>query len=205
MRFLDLFRAKKPEAPAIVRPLPDFLVIGVQKGGTSWLFDQLRQHPKVWMPPFKELQFFNHEFIPSHRTWTTSHCDKALAKLARKKTKFVGKARKELWKEYIEKISRDPKPSLEWYKDCFSFPTKPGVTRGDISPAYCTIPEEGVAFAKDLLPDARIIMIVRNPHKRLISHVRMKISRSKCDIPRKEVTEEELGLGEYTSGRPRIP
>ena len=30
-------------------------------------------------------------------------------------------------------------------------------------------------------------------------------SRSKCDIPRKEVTEEELGLGEYTSGRPRIP
>ena len=34
---------------------------------------------------------------------------------------------------------------------------------------------------------------------------RVFCSSSKCDIPRKEVTEAELGLGEFSFGRPRIP
>ncbi|MEO5916303.1 MAG: sulfotransferase [Luteolibacter sp.] len=178
MKFFDIFRPKKqePRVARTARQLPDFLVIGVQKGGTSWLWDQLRQHPKIWMPPFKELQFFNHEFIPSHRNFTTNHCDKAIKRLIEKKKTLNNPARKLAWDTYLEKISRNPKPSLEWYKDCFSFPIKPWMIRGDISPAYCTIPEEGVTYVKELLPDAKIIMIVRNPLKRVISHLRMKIS-----------------------------
>jgi hypothetical protein len=29
---------------------PDFIIIGAQKAGTSWLHANLRQHPDVWMP-----------------------------------------------------------------------------------------------------------------------------------------------------------
>ena len=41
------------------RVLPDFLVIGAQKGGTTSLFDDLVQHPSVICPYTKEAQFFN--------------------------------------------------------------------------------------------------------------------------------------------------
>ena len=34
---------------------PDFLCVGAQKGGTSWLYRQLEAHPDFWMPPVKEL------------------------------------------------------------------------------------------------------------------------------------------------------
>ena len=53
--------------------LPKFLCIGAQKAGTSWLYAQLQSHPEVWMPPVKELQFFNHLYVPEHRAWTTWH------------------------------------------------------------------------------------------------------------------------------------
>jgi hypothetical protein len=183
MKFLDFFRTKKQPPAVNTTRLPDFLVIGVQKGGTSWLWDQLRQHPRIWMPPFKELQFFNHEFIPSHHKWTAKHCDRAIARLIEKKSEIQNDARKKTWDTYLEKISRDPKPSLQWYKDCFSYPLKPWILRGDISPAYCTIPEEGVAYVKELLfPKSKIIMIVRDPLHRITSHLRMKISGAKRDV-----------------------
>ncbi len=182
MNLLDLILPGR-NAPSIPeRPLPHFLVIGVQKGGTSWLWDQLRQHPGIWMPPFKELQFFNSEFIPSHRSWTVKHCDRAIEKLVEKKKEIRQSGRKQVWDTYLTAISRDPKPSLEWYQDCFRFPVPPKTLLGDVSPAYCTIPEEGVAYAKELLPDAKIVMIIRNPHKRIISQLRMKMSSAKRDL-----------------------
>jgi len=38
---------------------PDFLCVGAQKGGTSWLYQQLESHPGFWMPPVKELHYFD--------------------------------------------------------------------------------------------------------------------------------------------------
>lgn len=35
------------------------MVIGTQKGGTSWLARMLRQHPDIYVPEAKELHFFN--------------------------------------------------------------------------------------------------------------------------------------------------
>ncbi|MFB6273714.1 MAG: sulfotransferase domain-containing protein [Salinibacter sp.] len=41
-------------------PLPDFLIIGAQKAGTTWLRALLRRHPNVYMPD-REIHFFNKE------------------------------------------------------------------------------------------------------------------------------------------------
>jgi hypothetical protein len=41
-------------------PVPTFLCIGVQKGGTTWLARAVDQHPQVATGRRKELQFFNH-------------------------------------------------------------------------------------------------------------------------------------------------
>ncbi len=38
---------------------PNLIIAGAQKSGTSWLHAKLRQHPDVFMPPLKELNYFN--------------------------------------------------------------------------------------------------------------------------------------------------
>ena len=39
--------------------LPDFLCIGAQRCGTTWSFENLREHPEIFMPQRKELNFFS--------------------------------------------------------------------------------------------------------------------------------------------------
>jgi len=38
--------------------LPDFLIVGAAKSGTTSLHYYLRQHPQIFMPKLKELWFF---------------------------------------------------------------------------------------------------------------------------------------------------
>jgi hypothetical protein len=68
---------------AFMRPLPDFLVIGAQKSGTTALYAYLRWHPAITGPPWKEVSFFDRHYrrgarwyrghFPSRpRTWLSS-------------------------------------------------------------------------------------------------------------------------------------
>jgi hypothetical protein len=57
---------KLPEGvKAYLRPLalkkkfPDFLIIGAQKAGTTWLHRNIQTHPQIWMPKEKELHYFD--------------------------------------------------------------------------------------------------------------------------------------------------
>ena len=41
-------------------PLPTFVLVGVEKAATTWLWEQVRQHPDVYLPPWRsELNFFD--------------------------------------------------------------------------------------------------------------------------------------------------
>lgn len=42
--------------------LPNFLVIGAQKAGTTSLFEYIRTHPDIYLPPDKETAFFYHDY-----------------------------------------------------------------------------------------------------------------------------------------------
>lgn len=42
--------------------LPDFLCIGAQKAGTTWLHANLRCHPELFLPPTKEAHYFDRKF-----------------------------------------------------------------------------------------------------------------------------------------------
>jgi len=44
-----------------MRAKPTFLIIGAQKCGTTWLHQHLGQHPEVFMPAEKELEFFSYQ------------------------------------------------------------------------------------------------------------------------------------------------
>jgi len=41
---------------------PDFICIGAQKAGTTWLYVTLGRPPDIWFPPFKEFHFFDTKF-----------------------------------------------------------------------------------------------------------------------------------------------
>lgn len=45
---------------------PDFVGVGVQKSGSTWLADILGQHPQVWIPQ-KEIHFFDRYFYRGYR------------------------------------------------------------------------------------------------------------------------------------------
>ena len=43
-------------------PLPDFLILGAQKAGTTALYAYLRWHPEITGPSFKEVSFFDRHY-----------------------------------------------------------------------------------------------------------------------------------------------
>jgi hypothetical protein len=45
-------------------PLPNFLIIGAAKAGTTTLYDWLRPHPQIFMPELKEPHFFAYDGQP---------------------------------------------------------------------------------------------------------------------------------------------
>ena len=51
------------DAKQVGSRLPDFLVIGAQKSGTTSLFVLLRKHPNIYLPAQKEVQFFSSEML----------------------------------------------------------------------------------------------------------------------------------------------
>lgn len=49
-------------------PLPNFLIIGAMKAGTTSLYRYLSQHPQIYMSPVKEPRFFAPESHPASQT-----------------------------------------------------------------------------------------------------------------------------------------
>jgi len=51
---------------------PDFLYIGIARAGSTWLFDMLRQHPEIFVPPAKDVYFFD-RYFEKGLDWYFSH------------------------------------------------------------------------------------------------------------------------------------
>ncbi|MBE9067910.1 sulfotransferase [Leptolyngbya cf. ectocarpi LEGE 11479] len=48
--------------PTTAKRTPTFLIIGVQKSGTTSIYNYLKQHPQVYMSPVKETGFFERDW-----------------------------------------------------------------------------------------------------------------------------------------------
>jgi Sulfotransferase family len=60
-----------------VSRLPNFIYIGPDKAGSSWLHDVLIEHPQVFMTPAKDLYFFD-RYYDKGVDWYASHFEKAV-------------------------------------------------------------------------------------------------------------------------------
>ncbi|MDV3347652.1 sulfotransferase [Leptolyngbyaceae cyanobacterium CCMR0082] len=116
------------------RALPDWLIIGAQKGGTSSLFFYLQQHPEIGFAPeiTKEVHYFD---------WHHQHY-------------------------------------LDWYRAHFplkiSYKLSNIRSTGEATPEYLFHPLAPNRISKSL-PDAKFLIILRNPINRAYSHWKMSI------------------------------
>jgi hypothetical protein len=164
--------------------LPDFLCIGAQKSGTSWLYKVLQEHPQIFMPPIKELHFFD-RIGRLRQSMRYRHRELARKFIAKEKTK--GDFADACLIRYLERIVAHDVLSPEWYSETFSWPVADGVRKGDITPSYLELSEPEVAYARELLGPAKLILIVRRPLDRQLSQLRMWAYRQDGDrVPRNE-------------------
>ncbi|MEM9886979.1 MAG: sulfotransferase [Bacteroidota bacterium] len=123
-----------PTQPVLSIPqnlrLPNFVIIGAQKGGTTWLQSVLHKHPQIHIPPApRESHFFNRD------------------------------------------ASR-----FDWYANLFNREDSIGKVLGEKSPNYFDMSEERIQYMHRVLPNAKLIVILREPVARAWSHARMERS-----------------------------
>jgi hypothetical protein len=107
--------------------LPNFLIIGAMKAGTTSLHRYLSAHPDVFMPAYKEIHFFNRD-----SNWERG---------------------------------------ADWYSSHF-IEGNTAHAIGEASPGYTMYPHRPYTAERiaSLLPEVRLIYIVRDPIERMQSH-----------------------------------
>jgi glycosyltransferase involved in cell wall biosynthesis len=178
---------------------PDFLCIGSQKAGTTWLYKNLRKHPEIWLPPVKALRFFNE---PGSYPLALKALGRSLE--ARRWRHLLvktlqrlrdGKLDRQLawYLNYLFRL-RTPRYYLSLFSDAS------GSLSGEVTPAYCRLPEAKVVRVSQLLPKIKILYLARNPIDRMYSHAAMRFGKLGRDLD--QVPLEELADW-LDSGPPR--
>ncbi len=120
--------------------LPTFLIVGVQKAGTTSIYNYLQEHPQVYMSPVKETNFLE-------KDWQT------LAKDKQNKNGII---------------------TLEDYSRLFAG-VKDEIAIGEASPNYLFHYQSSVPRIQKYVPDAQLIIVLRNPIERAYSDYLMHI------------------------------
>jgi hypothetical protein len=130
--------------------LPNLIIIGAGKAGTTSLHYYLDQHPDIYMSYPKEPYFF-------HR---------------------------EKWRE-----------QLGWYESLFP---EPVAIRGEASPSYSAYPviKDVPRRIHELIPDARLIYLVRDPIDRIAAHYSQHLANGKERRSLAEAVESALQRGD---------
>jgi hypothetical protein len=133
---------------------PDFLGIGAQKAGTGWLFRQLGSHPDFWMPPVKELHYFN--------------------LLGRKKRKNPPRCHDDRDAWFVRNLTNlGAQSHIDVDNYARLFKAKGSLISGDITPAYSMLNDEIIQNIVDRFPELKVIFLARDPVDRAWSQLSM--------------------------------
>ncbi len=191
---MSLFKkAKNNNIGRFAENAPDFLCIGAQKAGTSWLYSVLEENPSVFLGPCKEIHFFDEMFVDKVKNWAKSSRQSLLRQGLFYQFKNADNPQK-LDMKYISYYSRlflSEKKDIEWYKDYFSYPSSEIKAKGEITPEYSMLPVEGINYILNKInKNIKIIYIIRDPVTRAKSQLRMNLSRA--NIRGRELTYQLL-------------
>lgn len=126
----------------------DFFVVGAARSGTTSLYNYLKQHPDLFLPNIKELNYFS--------------------KVESNQPQDYDKPKKDVL--YHTKIISSAKVYRDLYKEATAKQFK-----GDISPSYLwdTVTAQRIF---DHNPEAKILVTLRDPVERAFSHYFMNLS-----------------------------
>jgi hypothetical protein len=135
---------------------PDFLCVGAQKGGTSWLFHQLTLHPDFWMPPVKEVHYFD-----------------SMSRVERKNPPRCKDERDRWFLARLVELSALPYIDLDSYSKLFA--AKRTLLSGDITPGYSMLNDELIERIVGYFPNLKVIFLARDPVDRAWSQLSMGV------------------------------
>ena len=163
---------------------PDFICVGAQKAATRWLYDQLAFHPEFWMPPVKELHYFDGA-RPGFRKATRlqGRIDRDLARLNRNRVADSSPplAERDLRfvRGYLE-FWQDKRDGVDGYARLFE--VKGAEKTGDVTPAYSCLEEPDISAIVERFPDSKVVFITREPIERFWSALGMAARQAKSRI-----------------------
>lgn len=151
-------------------PKDIFICIGAQKAGTTWLYNCLKEHPQVYLPLIKELNFFN-EIEANKSTWKHRLFDSFwLNKKWRKVLIYCilnilifRKIKDSLWVLKYIFLGRKIENIEKYIKLLLRTPKESAILTGDITPNYNSIKLKNIKKINASLPNIKLIFIMRNP------------------------------------------
>jgi SAM-dependent methyltransferase len=160
--------------------LPDVLCIGAQRSGTTWLHAVLQQHPQVWRCGIKEFHHFDQD--GSDPAIGEFRQRQALAVLA---TAAAGSPDDIRRSRLIRMELRHGFPPAEsWENYAAIFESAPDDQLAcDFTPAYATLAEEAVAEIARVMPDVKVIFMLRDPVTRAVSGGMHQLRREGVERP----------------------
>lgn len=137
---------------------PDFLIIGPQRTGTTWLHAHLRFHPQIFLSEPKELYFFSSletrdpkRFVSDELSW------------------YLRFFRERLWLR-AAKTAICLRRHGELYRP---------IVRGEATASYAAMAPAVIDDLVALKPDVRAILMVRHPIERAWSHAKKDLVRNR--------------------------
>lgn len=170
---------------------PEFLIIGAQKSGTSWLARNLAKDGRVWVPPWggKEVHYFDQiypdpgSFLPGGELkekaadrWAAFRRANLAGLLSSAGRTGLPSKLAESETEWMVRYAfpSDRRTDDAWYLSLFRDipPGKPG---GEATPAYALLPPPGIAHVKRILGfsnrggGGKILVCLRDPVDRAVA------------------------------------
>lgn len=154
---------------------PDFLGIGAQRAGSTWLHRHLARHPDLFLP-FKEVHYFNQcEDTSPNRSQDAE----------RPKERGLERRHRTLRSALQQGVPASPRFLLgqwddDWYRSLFR--QAGSRLAGEITPAYATLSERTVRRIWRMNPGLKVLFVVRDPIDRVWSQARLDAARGRLDI-----------------------
>jgi hypothetical protein len=181
-----------------MRCMPDFLCIGLEKTGTTWLHTNLIHHPDVHLTPFKEIKYFAYgNFLPKDRLvrrfFSSAWHFKSIRNYYKRRIKIYFKNPSKIfsidfrWDWNLFFGLRNDK----WYNSLFQINNKSNKLSGEICPVYAYLDVKQIEKIYSFNPNFKIIIILRNPIERVWSKTVMNLCRD-ANRNLNEVKEDEF-------------
>jgi len=175
-------------------PGPDFIVAGLMKTSTSWLYQVLAKNDNFDMPLIKETHYFS--YLQSRKSGLSGEMAlENVMKNVRAENEWFEDHSKE-WSEDYKEIHKgklyalNNKPLSEnWYRGLFEI-KRQGKLSGDLTPNYATLDTMQLELIREL-HNPSVILIFRNPLTRFWSGLRMR-----ADLNSLDVNDEQMVLAE---------